>query len=112
MIKHVVCHRYRDKAEAYKIAPMLNALMGKVPSLRSMETGIDFMDSARAYHMVRIATFDDRAGLDEYATHPEHMKVKEYSIGGCYVCLRLIIIVIRNEVFHGAVRKELLKFPA
>ena len=48
MIKHVVCHRYRDKAEAYKIAPML------------------------------IATFDDRAGLDEYATHPEHVKVKEY----------------------------------
>ena len=72
MIKHVVCHRYRDKAEAYKIAPMLNALMGKVPSLRSMETGIDFMDSARAYHMVLIATFD------EYATHPEHVKVKEY----------------------------------
>ena len=78
MIKHVVCHRYRDKAEAYKIAPMLNALMGKVPSMRSMETGIDFMDSARAYHMVLIATFDDRAGLDEYATHPEHVKVKEY----------------------------------
>ena len=28
--------------------------------------------------MVLIATFDDRAGLDEYATHPEHVKVKEY----------------------------------
>lgn len=78
MIKHVVCHRYRDKAEAYKIAPMLNGLLGQVPGLRSMETGIDFMDSARAYHLVLIATFDDRQGLDEYATHPAHMKVKEY----------------------------------
>ena len=78
MIKHVVCHKYKDKAEAEKIAPMLNSLMGVVPSLRSMETGIDFMDSKRAYHLVLIATFDDRAGLDAYAVDPAHMKVKEY----------------------------------
>ena len=78
MIKHVVCHKYKDKAEAEKIAPMLNSLMGVVPSLRSMETGIDFMDSKRAYHLVFIATFDDRAGLDAYAVDPAHMKVKEY----------------------------------
>ena len=78
MIKHVVCHKYKDKVEAEKIAPMLNSLMGVVPSLRSMETGIDFMDSKRAYHLVLIATFDDRAGLDAYAVDPAHMKVKEY----------------------------------
>lgn len=78
MIKHVVCHKYKDKTEAEKIAPMLNSLMGVVPSLRSMETGIDFMDSKRAYHLVLIATFDDRAGLDAYAVDPAHMKVKEY----------------------------------
>ena len=78
MIKHVVCHKYKDKAEAEKIAPMLNSLMGVVPSLRSMETGIDFMDSKRAYHLVLIATFDDRAGLDAYAVDPAHKKVKEY----------------------------------
>ncbi len=78
MIKHVVCHKYNHKAEAVKISAMLNSLMGKVPALRSMETGVDFMDSARAYHLVLIATFDDRAGLEEYANHPEHVKVKEY----------------------------------
>ncbi len=78
MIKHVVRHKYNHKAEAVKISAMLNSLMGKVPALRSMETGVDFMDSARAYHLVLIATFDDRAGLEEYANHPEHVKVKEY----------------------------------
>ena len=78
MIKHVACHKYKDETEAEKIAPMLNSLMGVVPSLRSMETGIDFMDSKRAYHLVLIATFDDRAGLDAYAVDPAHMKVKEY----------------------------------
>lgn len=78
MIKHVVCHKYNNKAEAPVIAQKLNSLMGKVPSLRSMETGVDFMDSKRAYHLVLIATFDDKAGLAEYDTHPAHMQVKEY----------------------------------
>lgn len=78
MIKHIVCHRYKDRSEAKKIAPMLDSLVGKVPSLRSMETGIDIIGSGRSYDLVLTATFDDMAGLDEYATHPEHMKVKEY----------------------------------
>ncbi|MBQ2662307.1 MAG: Dabb family protein [Clostridia bacterium] len=78
MIKHVVCHKYNDKNEALKIKPMLMDLVGKVPGLKNMEVGIDFMDTARAYHLVLIATFDDRAGLDVYADHPEHVKVKDY----------------------------------
>ncbi len=78
MVKHVVCHRYCDKAEAPKVSAMLNALVGVVPSLRSMETGVDFLNSPRSYHMVLIAAFDDRAGLDEYLSHPAHVKVKDY----------------------------------
>lgn len=78
MVKHVVCHKYKDQSEAHNVVPMLHALMGKVPSLRSMETGIDFLGSERAYHLVLIATFDSRAGLDAYADHPEHVKVKAY----------------------------------
>lgn len=78
MIRHVVCQRYHDKAEAKKISAMLNALVGVVPSLRSMETGIDFVDSPRSYHLVLIATFDDRDGMDAYQNHPAHVKVKEY----------------------------------
>lgn len=78
VIKHVVCHKYNDKREAEIIAPMLNSLMGKVPGLLSMETGVDITGGARAYHLVLIATFKDRAGLEVYANHPEHVKVKEY----------------------------------
>ncbi|MEG1547225.1 MAG: Dabb family protein [Clostridia bacterium] len=78
MIKHVVCHKYKDKSEADKISAMLNSLMGKVPSLRSMETGVDVINSARAYHLVLIATFDDLSGLDAYLEHPEHIKVRSY----------------------------------
>lgn len=78
MIKHVVCHRYRDKSEAAKVSAMLGALVGRVPSLRSLETGVDFADSPRSYHLVLTTTFDDRAGLDAYQCHPDHVKVKEY----------------------------------
>ena len=78
MVKHVVCHRYTDKAEAKIIAELLNSLMGKVASLRSMETGVDGMGSERSYHLVLIATFDDWAGLKAYAGDPAHVKVKEY----------------------------------
>lgn len=78
MIKHIICHKYNDPAEADIIAPMLRALVGKVPSLRSMEAGRDVVSSARSYHLALIATFDDIDGLNEYIVHPEHVKVKEY----------------------------------
>ncbi len=78
MVKHVVCHRYRDKAEAEKISALLRALVGVVPSLRAMEIGVDFLDSPRSYHLVLTAVFDDRAGLDEYQNHPAHIEVKNY----------------------------------
>ncbi|MCE5234635.1 MAG: Dabb family protein [Clostridiaceae bacterium] len=78
MVKHIVCHKYTDKAEAEKIAGMLMGLMGKVPSLRSMQAGADFLNSARAYHLGLVAEFEDRAGLEAYQNHPAHVKVKEY----------------------------------
>ena len=78
MIKHVVSHKYRDSAEAQKIAPMLRGLVGKVPSLRAMEVGVNVVESKRAYDLALIATFDDLAGLEAYSSHPEHLKVREY----------------------------------
>ena len=78
MIKHVVCHRYKDKAEAYKIKDMLLSLIGKVESLRSMEVGINCVESARSYHLVLTARFDDLAGLNAYSCNAEHVKVRDY----------------------------------
>ena len=49
MVTHIVCHKYTDREEAKKIAPMLKGLVGKVPGLISMEAGADFMGSGRSY---------------------------------------------------------------
>ncbi len=78
MITHVVCHKYTDREEAKKIAPMLKGLVGKVPGLISMDVGADFMGSGRSYDLALVAKFETKEDLAVYANHPEHVKVKEY----------------------------------
>ncbi|MBQ3109004.1 MAG: Dabb family protein [Clostridia bacterium] len=78
MVKHIVCMKFREKADAATAKEKLDALMGKVPTLRSMEVGLDFMQSGRSYDLVLIATYDDREGLAAYTQHPAHKEVQAY----------------------------------
>ncbi|MEA2027616.1 MAG: Dabb family protein, partial [Campylobacterota bacterium] len=57
---------------------MLNGLMGKVPSLKSMEVGSNFADEARAMDLVITTTFDSIEDLQAYAIHPKHLNVVEF----------------------------------
>ncbi|MEL7607874.1 MAG: Dabb family protein [Bacillota bacterium] len=81
MVKHVVCMKFREREEAPKVAQMLHSLVGKVPTLLSMEVGLDYMQSQRSYDLVLIATYTSREALDAYTVHPEHKKVQEYIHG-------------------------------
>lgn len=89
MIKHIVCHKLSDKSAAPEIAARLTALVGQVPSLRSMDAGADVKNAARSYDVALIAVFDDMAGLAEYDTHPAHEAVRafirQYSISSVSV---------------------------
>lgn len=78
MVRHVVCHKIKNKSDASEIGEMLKALVGVVPGLKDMEVGVDFLESARSYDLVLIATFDDREGLARYDAHPEHQKVRRF----------------------------------
>jgi hypothetical protein len=81
MVTHIVLIKLRDdveEKEAQKVASMIDSLSLKVPSIVSMETGINFADEERAMDIVLTAKFEDREGLQEYAVHPEHLKVIEY----------------------------------
>ena len=82
MVVHVVMIRFREEEgeeeAVLRAAEMIEALVLKVPSLRSMETGINFSPEERAMDLCLIAHFDDREGLQEYAVHPEHQKVIAY----------------------------------
>ena len=84
MIVHIVLFRFKEEnkeAHIEKVSEMLNGLLGSVPTLKSMEVGINYSDKERAMDLSIITTFDNKVGLEQYATHPEHIKVVEYIRG-------------------------------
>ena len=80
MVIHIVMFRFKDenKEENLKeVTSRLNALVELIPTLNSMEVGLDFSRSERAFDMSIYTTFDSKEALGEYAVHPEHLKVVE-----------------------------------
>ncbi len=82
MIKHIVMWRFKgsaennDKKTNLQIAKdELLSLKDKVPSLISIEVGVNINNSDAAYDLALYTEFKDLKGLDEYQNHPEHVKV-------------------------------------
>ena len=80
MITHVVCFKLKERNEetATIIKEKLTSLQGRVPTLRSIEVGVDVLGSARSYDVVLISTFQSMADLDAYQVHPYHQEVSSY----------------------------------
>jgi hypothetical protein len=77
-VVHIVMFRFKEEnkeANIVRVKEMLEALPEKIPSLRSMEVGVDFLHSERSMDLVLTSTFDDREGLDAYRVHPAHVEV-------------------------------------
>jgi len=60
-----------------EVTKKLNALVELVPTLKSMEVGINFTESDRAFDLSLYSTFENKEDLKAYAIHPEHLKVVE-----------------------------------
>ena len=80
MITHIVTFKLTDPSpeHAQRCKAMLDGLVGKVPSLRTMVVGINVVESPRAHTLALIATYDDLAGLEAYQVHPDHQEVAGY----------------------------------
>lgn len=81
MIVHIVMFKFRDENKSSNIkevAKRLNALVELIPSLKSMEVGVNFTVSERAFDLSLYSTFETKEDLDAYAIHPEHLKVVEF----------------------------------
>ncbi|MCQ2229010.1 MAG: Dabb family protein [Bacteroidales bacterium] len=81
MIKHIVLFKMRDDIDAEQkmtelkvIKAGLEALLGIVPGLRSMEVGIN-CNPAEKFDLALISTFDNMEDLNAYAVHPDHVAV-------------------------------------
>jgi len=81
MIVHIVMFKFKEekKQENLLVAKSkLEELVSKVPTLNSVEVGINFADEARAFDLSLYSTFNSKDDLKTYATHPEHLKVIEF----------------------------------
>ena len=78
MLKHIVMIDFKEenkKENMQKVKSMLEALIVFVPTLKSMEVGINFSEEKRAMDLSLYSTFEDQAGLEAYARHPAHLEV-------------------------------------
>ena len=81
MIVHIVLFQFKEenkKANIIQAKQMLENLMGAVPSLRSMDVGVNFSTEERAMDLSIITAFESKEDLEAYAVHPEHLKVVEF----------------------------------
>jgi hypothetical protein len=81
MTVHIVMFKFKDEnkdANLKEAREQLNALVDLVPTLKSMEVGINFTIAERAFDLSIYSTFDTKEDLDAYAIHPAHLKVVEF----------------------------------
>lgn len=82
MIKHIVMWNLQGETPEEKRASALflksrfEGLVGRIPGLRCLEVGMDTSSVDYACDVVLYTEFDDQQSLDDYATHPEHLRVK------------------------------------
>lgn len=81
MLTHIVVWKYREDVEHFAREEHVNLLrqLGKViPEVRSLSVGFDTLFLPRSYDTGLVAVFEDRAALDAYTIHPDHIKVAEF----------------------------------
>ena len=81
MITHIVIWKYRADVEQEarnEHVALLSALANIIPQVKSLSVGFDTLNLPRSYHTGLVAVFEDRAGLDAYTVHPEHIKVADF----------------------------------
>ena len=65
-------------ANLVKIRAVLEQLPKKIEELVSMEVGLNFDESDRAFDLSLYSTFKTKEDLATYASHKEHLKVVDF----------------------------------
>ena len=83
MIRHIVMWDVRGATADEKqrsielVRSRFERLRGRVPGLLHLEIGVDASAVDYACDVVLFSEFESQAALDAYATHPEHLRVKQ-----------------------------------
>jgi hypothetical protein len=81
MLTHIVIWKYRAEIEPEvreEHIRLLSGLSSVVKELESLSVGFDVLRLPRSYDSGLVATFKDRAGLEAYTVHPEHVKAADF----------------------------------
>lgn len=82
-IRHIVMWRLRgdtfaERAAARtKVKTLFEGLKGQIDGLNHIEIGVDISGVDYACDVVLFSEFRDAAALQAYASHPEHLRVRE-----------------------------------
>jgi Stress responsive A/B Barrel Domain len=82
-IRHIVMWRLRGEtaeeraAMRSKVKTLFEGLRGRIDGLTHIEVGLDVSDVDYACDVVLVSEFTNSAALRAYATHPEHLRVRE-----------------------------------
>jgi stress responsive alpha/beta barrel protein len=82
-IRHIVMWRLPGETPAErtaarsKVKTLFEGLKGRIEGLTHIEVGVDVSDVDYACDVVLFSEFTDSAALAAYASHPEHLRVRE-----------------------------------
>jgi hypothetical protein len=85
MLKHIVMWKLKDHAEgadratnAVRLKALLDACDGLVPGLLKLEVAVAEAGLEATCDVVLYAEFADKAALDAYQEHPQHVALKPF----------------------------------
>ncbi|MEE4260208.1 MAG: Dabb family protein [Bacteroidales bacterium] len=82
MLRHIVMIQFKDRMtkdeEAAKLKMMLENLKSEIPSLYTMDVGLNISTKPTAFDLVLTADFENETGLNAYRIHPAHQEVLDY----------------------------------
>ena len=84
MLTHIVVWKYKPEAgeqERREHVALLSRLQQIIPEIQSFAVGFDVLRLPRSYHTGLVATFRDRAGLEAYTVHPNHVAAADFGRG-------------------------------
>ncbi len=85
MVRHIVVWKLQESADGHtkadnarRVKDRLMALPALIPQIHRFEVGINFNPTAAAWDVALYSEFHNRADLDTYAYHPEHVAVAKF----------------------------------
>lgn len=82
MLLHLVCFKYKPGTDAAARAQHRERLaaLKALDGIIDLKVGEDVLRSSRSYDTGLMITFPDRAALDAYARHPQHVPVAQLGV--------------------------------